>query len=104
MTGCISEEETSIAVTWTLSNGGNEIRQYIVLYRSVEGVSTWENQTVTDEITQTGGNTTLNKLTQLTKYDVEIVAVNSVGSSAGGGQCSTTCGMPSATYPNLFQR
>ena len=28
MTRCISEEETSITLTWTLSNGGSEIKQY----------------------------------------------------------------------------
>ena len=93
ITSCFSEKETVLNVTWTASNEGNTITQYIIRYKIIGDVNVWSNQTLTDGFGQTGGSKQLAGLKKLSLYLIAIIAKNSVGwSSVGSAECQTTCG------------
>ncbi|XP_065846416.1 neuronal cell adhesion molecule-like isoform X2 [Oscarella lobularis] len=101
ITSCFSEKETVLNVTWTASNEGNTITQYIIRYKIIGDVNVWSNQTLTDGFGQTGGSKQLAGLKKLSLYLIAIIAKNSVGwSSVGSAECQTTCDLPAPLEQN----
>eukprot|EP00118_Oscarella_pearsei_P010119 m.60805 g.60805 ORF g.60805 m.60805 type:complete len:436 (+) comp34947_c0_seq1:643-1950(+) len=88
---CGAIGETFITAEWMIgSNGGDDVIDYFVSYQDEAAQST--GGCTSDSISSNGGSCLLTDLVKKTRYLIDVVARNSIGSSPPGKTtCNTTC-------------